>query len=102
LKKENESLKKKLYICSNKNNDKTNKFSQMEKTTPFNLLSFKEKYSWPNNYYKSNEKLYKQLYIFFSDKYPKIKNKDISIEEKNVFNMLKDPREVEKFIYYRF
>ena len=47
-------------------------------------------------------KNYINNFIFFSDKYPKIKNKDISIEEKNVFNMLKDPREVEKFIYYRF
>ena len=102
LRKENEFLKLKFNNSINQDNDGINKSSLIEKATPFGLSNFKDKYSWSDNYYKSNEKLYKQLYIFFIDKYPKIKNKDISIKEKNVFNLLKDPHEVEKFIYYRF
>ena len=102
LRKENEFLKLKFNNFINQDNDGINKSPIIENATPFNLSNLKDKYSWSDNYYKFNEKLYKQLYIFFIDKYPKIKNKDISIEEKNVFNLLKDPNEVEKFIYYRF
>lgn len=64
--------------------------------------SMKKKYSWTDNYFDSNKKLFNQIFSYFTSNFPEIKNDDLNIQYYNILNALKNPIEVEKFIRYRF
>ena len=102
LKKENDSLKQQISLNSKKNVKNNCIILDKRKHKIDDIDSMKEKYSWTDNYFKSNRKLFNQIFSYFTSNYPEIKNEDLNIQYNNILNALKNPIEVEKFIKYRF
>ena len=102
LKEENKILK--LHIANNFSSNKMNRKISLQKKrkTIIDLQKMKNIYCWSDNYYKSNKKLFSQLYEYFLANYPEIKNDDLDIQQENFQEILKNPNNVEKFIKYRF
>ena len=77
LKEENKILK--LHIANNFSSNKMNRKISLQKKRKIiiDLQKTKNIYCWSDNYYKSNKKLFSQLYEYFLANYPEIKNNDL-------------------------